>query len=310
VRIARIDTGEYRYFLLRIIPVKQDGEIVKWVGAFTDIHQQKLATEILEQRVNERTTELQTKNRELELSNSELQQFAWVISHDLKEPVRKIMTFTDLVMNKYFCDNEQAQLDFQRVINSAGRMSVLINDLLDFSRISVPGRFEETPLDMIFGEVLYDFEYQIEQTGAIIHKEELPVIEAVPSQIRQVFQNLISNSLKFMAPGVVPVIHISCDFTTDADASLPACENGSYCRIRFADNGIGFDEQYLEKIFMVFQRLNHNNSYEGTGIGLAIAKKSIEKHRGTITARSRPGEGATFVIVLPLRQEQAKHENA
>ena len=268
------------------------------------------SNELLEQRVEERTLELLKKNRELELSNSELQQFAWVISHDLKEPIRKIMTFTDMVSNKYFTDNEAAKNDFNRIIKASERMSTLIRDLLDFSRISIPSRFEETPLDMIVNEVIYDVENQIEQTGAIITKTDLPTIEAVPSQMRQVFQNLISNSLKFTNPGVVPVISISCDFTDEADINAPASEQGKYCRVIFTDNGIGFDEQYLDKIFMVFQRLSHNNAYEGTGIGLAIAKKSIEKHNGIITARSQPEKGTTFVILLPVKQEQLKQEIA
>jgi len=268
------------------------------------------ANELLEQRVEERTAELSEKNNQLELSNSELQQFAWVISHDLKEPIRKIMTFTDLVSNKYFRDNEAARTDFQRIIKSSERMSTLINDLLDFSRISIPSRFEETPLDMIVNEVLYDMENQIDQTGAAITKTDLPDIEAVPSQMRQVFQNLISNSLKFTKPGVTPVISITCDFVDTPDVNAAGLPEGKYCRITFTDNGIGFDEQYLDKIFKVFQRLSHNNAYEGTGIGLAIAKKSIEKHNGFITARSKPEEGTSFFILLPVKQERRKQEIA
>lgn len=309
IRIRRLD-GNYRYYILRIIPISRNGEIVNWVGAFTDIHEQKVANELLEQRVRERTSELIEKNNQLELSNGELQQFAWVISHDLKEPIRKIMTFTDLVSTKYFKDNDAARIDFQRIIKSSQRMSTLINDLLDFSRISIPARFEETPLDMIVNEVIYDVEHQIEQTGATITKSDLPVIEAVPSQMRQVFQNLISNSLKFTKPGIAPEISIICDFVDQPDVHAPASPGGDYCRIVFTDNGIGFDEQYLDKIFMVFQRLSHTVTYEGTGIGLAIAKKSIEKHNGVITARSQPGKGTSFLIVLPLRQEQLKQEIA
>jgi len=308
IRIKRLSDGIYRYYIMRIIPISRDGAIVNWVGAFTDIHEQKVANELLEERVRERTGELTKKNHELELSNSELQQFAWVISHDLKEPIRKIMTFTDLVSNKYFKDNEDARADFQRIIKSSERMSTLINDLLDFSRISIPARFEETPLDMIVNEVLYDVETQIELTGAIITKTDLPTIEAVPSQMRQVFQNLISNSLKFTNPGVIPVITIGCDFTDTPDIHAPASATGNYCRITFTDNGIGFDEQYLDKIFMVFQRLSHNNAYEGTGIGLAIAKKSIEKHNGIITARSEPEKGTSFLILLPVKQQALKQE--
>jgi signal transduction histidine kinase len=305
VRLQRLDDGSYRHYQLRILPVRRDNEIYNWVGAFNDIHEQKLANEVLEQHVAERTVELVKKNHELELSNNELQQFAWVISHDLKEPIRKIMTFTDMIAEKYFSQDEAAKKDFQRIIKSSERMSTLINDLLDFSRISIPARFEKVSLDTLFEEVLGDFEYRIQQTGATITKMELPEIEAVPSQMRQVFQNLLSNSLKFIRPGVPPVIRVRCEIF-----ELPGEREGmnECCRIEFTDNGIGFDEQYLDKIFMVFQRLNNGSSYEGTGIGLAIAKKSIEKHHGTIMASSELDKGTTFTMTLPLKQEATKQE--
>lgn len=302
VRLVKPSDRSFRYYELHVMPVRRDQQIVKWVGAFTDIHNQKEQNEVLEKKVDERTRELTFKNRELEVSNNELQQFAWVISHDLKEPIRKIMTFADLIGNKYFNDNADARRDFERIISSADRMSTLIKDLLDFSRISVPARFEETPLDMIVDEVLYDFEDQMQRTGAKITKTELPSVEAVPSQMRQVFQNLVSNSLKFVEPGKKPQISITHDFVSDLTDAEPDSK-GSYLRIRFEDNGIGFDEQYLDKIFMVFQRLNHDKSYEGTGIGLSIAKKSIEKHHGTITANSAPGKGTRFTIILPVKQD-------
>lgn len=301
VRLRKLSDGSYRHYLLRILPVRREEEIFNWVGAFTDIHEQKVANELLEQHVAERTAELMRKNYELELSNNELQQFAWVISHDLKEPIRKIMTFTDLLANKYFQEDADARKDFDRIIRSSERMSTLINDLLNFSRISMPARFEQTPLTEIVEEVIIDFEHLIEQTGATIDRTALPVIEAVPSQMRQVFQNLVSNSLKFVHEGKAPKIAIVADLV-ELPESIEASENGAYCRIRFSDNGIGFDEQYLEKIFKVFQRLNHRNTYEGTGIGLAIAKKSIEKHNGTISAKSQPDKGTEFTIILPLKQ--------
>jgi signal transduction histidine kinase/DNA-binding response OmpR family regulator len=302
LRIRKLTDQAYRHYLLRIIPVKQGDEILRWVGAFSDIHQQKLANEILEQRVEERTLALLEKNRELESSNSELQQFAWVISHDLKEPVRKMMTFTNLIREKHLKDNEPALADFGRIIKSAERMSILIGDLLDFSQVSITARFEEISLENIVSDVLSDYEIQVEQTGAVITKGALPVIEAVPSQMRQVFQNLISNSLKFTQEGITPHIDISADFVETLDAEAPAVPSGPYCRIRVTDNGIGFEEKYLDKIFLVFQRLSHSNVYDGTGIGLAIAKKSIEKHNGMITAKSAPGKGTTFLILLPVRQ--------
>ena len=302
LRIRKLTDENYLHYLLRIIPVRQEAEILRWVGAFSDIHQQKLANEILEQRVEERTLALMEKNRELEISNNELQQFAWVISHDLKEPVRKMMTFAHLIREKHLKDNAPALADFGRIIKSAERMSVLISDLLDFSQVSMAARFEETSLESIVGDVLSDYEIQVEKTGARITKSVLPVIEAVPSQMRQVFQNLVSNSLKFTQEGITPHIDITADYVDTADPEAPAVPFGPYVRVRFTDNGIGFEEKYLDKIFLFFQRLSHSHVYDGTGIGLAIAKKSIEKHNGTITARSAPGKGTSFLIVLPIKQ--------
>lgn len=302
VRIRNILTNEYRHFLLKIIPVKQGETILKWVGTFSDIHQQKLTNEVLELKVKERTSELSTKNQELEITNHELQQFAWVVSHDLKEPLRKIQAFCGIVRDKFLKGNEEALSYLERTISSSNRMSTLINDLLDFSRLSVSTLFKPTPLNTIVDELFHDFDTIINEKHAIVKRDDLPVIDAVPTQMRQIFQNLISNALKFSRKGVDPTITISSQLIENKDINGLPSPNGSYCRITVTDNGIGFDEKYLDRIFVIFQRLNNRTTYEGTGIGLAIAKKIVDKHNGLITATSKENEGSCFIIVLPIHQ--------
>jgi len=266
-----------------------------------EIEIRKDAQENLEEKVAERTRELVEKNEELELSNHELQQFAWVVSHDLKEPIRKIEIFVKLLRERYVGDDEKAIDYADRTIRSAERMSGLINDLLAYSRLSSPVHPEPTDLNELVGEVLADFDYQIDQKNAVLNCAELPEIEAVPSQIRQVFQNLIGNSLKFARQGVSPVIDISCMEVSAEEARCLGLHDCSFLCISISDNGIGFDDQYIDRIFTIFQRLHPRESYEGTGIGLAIAKKIIEKHGGTIKAHGRDGQGATFEIYLPYK---------
>lgn len=304
-RLRQLDSDDYKYFLLKIIPVLQNGAIVRWVGTFTDIHQQKMAHELLEHKVELRTKELVDKNSELETTNHELQQFAWVVSHDLKEPLRKIQTFSHLIKDKYLSGNEEAISYLNRSISSSARMSRLISDLLDYSRLSVTAYFQPTDLNALVEELLADFDETIREKKAIIRKDALPVVETIPSQIRQVFQNLISNALKFSRPDVAPAIDIHCEITEGKDVSSPASTEGPYCRIIIADNGIGFDEKFLDRIFVIFQRLNNINAYEGTGIGLAIAKKIMDKHNGLISARSTENQGSEFILILPFVQEHA-----
>lgn len=266
----------------------------------SEIEIRKEAQENLEAKVQERTQELLTKNEELELRNHELQQFAWVVSHDLKEPLRKIETFTSLIKERYMGEDKQARNYIDRTIRAANRMSKLISDLLEYSRLSQD--FEPEPVDLndILGEVMADLDYQIEQKHAVVTLKDLPVISGVPSQMRQVFHNLIGNSLKFAKPGQPSVININCKRVANRSFDAMPDSNGSFVRITVTDNGIGFDEIYLEKIFVIFQSLHARETYDGTGIGLAIAKKIIEKHNGLITAQSTPGQGATFIIILPI----------
>ncbi|WP_294819681.1 response regulator [uncultured Flavobacterium sp.] len=265
-----------------------------------EIEIRKEAQENLELKVTERTRELMDKNEELEMRNHELQQFSWVVSHDLKEPIRKIELFIKIIREKYLKDDPTAFDYVRRTIKSAERMSALITDLLDYSRLSANVTFAPIRLNTVISEVISDFDYLIEEKGAVVQVGELPVINCVASQIRQVFQNLISNSIKFSKKDISPFIEIASETIATKEFDGPAAADGGFCRITVCDNGIGFDEKFLEKIFMIFQSLNDRSAYEGTGIGLAIAKKIIEKHNGIITAKSEPGKGSCFIMVLPV----------
>lgn len=265
-----------------------------------EVEIRKEAQENLENKVTERTKELVSKNEELEFRNHELQQFAWVVSHDLKEPLRKIAMFTKIIKEKFLVEDEKAEDYADRTIHASERMSKLITDLLDYSRLSSNVDHVETNLEEIVNEVVTDFDYLIDEKAAIVKIGSMPVINAVPSQLRQLFQNLIGNSLKFSKEGLRPEITITSELIEEKDFGSKVSPSGKFCRIEVKDNGIGFDEAYLDKIFIIFQSLNDRKVYEGTGIGLAIAKKIIEKHNGLITAASKPGEGASFKIILPL----------
>lgn len=263
-----------------------------------EIEIRKEAQENLELKVAQRTRELLLKNEELEFRNHELQQFSWVVSHDLKEPLRKIEIFVKLIRDR-LKDDETAVNYINRTISSAERMTKLITDLLDYSRLSSNVVPEKTDLNEIVREVLLDFDYLIDRKKAVLTIGALPVINGIPSQLRQLFQNLIGNSLKFSKTDDVPLIEIFSERIEEKEFESKPSATGNYCRIIVKDNGIGFDESYLDKIFIIFQSLNDRKNYEGTGIGLAIAKKIIERHNGLITAKSQNGEGATFIIVLP-----------
>jgi signal transduction histidine kinase len=281
--------------------LKEEVEVRKLAQEALIAHQQQV-NEMLEQKVRERTEELRDINKSLEASNHDLQQFASVASHDLKEPLRKIQLFGAILRDKFLHMDPNALSYMERIVGSSERMAKLINDLLNYSRLSVASIYEITDFNEIVKEILSDLELMITERDAMISVEKMPQIEAVPGQVRQVFQNIISNALKFSRQDIAPVIHITADVVTDLNPDSAAFAGGQYCRIVIRDNGIGFNEKYLSKIFTIFQRLHTSELYEGTGIGLAIAKKVIDKHSGIITARSKEGEGAAFVIVLPLRQ--------
>ncbi|HZH66554.1 MAG TPA: response regulator [Flavisolibacter sp.] len=256
----------------------------------------------LEQKVSERTKELVEINKALESSNSELQQYAYIASHDLQEPLRKILTFSRMIAEKHFSAPSAREPLMDRVIDAAERMRRLINDLLDFSKLAVPSVFKRTSLNEITNAVLSDLEILIAEKGAHITVEDLPTVEIIGEQLHQAFLNLISNALKFSEKNVRPVIRVYSETIKEKSIGSEPAPDGRYCRIFITDNGIGFEEKYVDKIFTLFQRLHGKAEYEGTGIGLAIVKKIIDKHQGLISARSAAGKGATFIIVLPLEQ--------
>ncbi|HWQ36207.1 MAG TPA: PAS domain S-box protein [Blastocatellia bacterium] len=230
-------------------------------------------------------------------SNRELQDFAYIASHDLQEPLRKIQTFGDRLKVKCAEALSADGRDYlERMQSAAARMQTLITDLLAFSRVmSREQPFEQVSLDKLAREVISDLEVLIEKTGGRVETNPLPVVEADPTQMRQLLQNLIGNALKFHRPDQPPVVTLSSEIISSANGA-PAL-----CQISVADNGIGFDEKYLDRIFAVFQRLHGRSEYEGTGVGLAICRKIVERHGWTITARSEPGAGATFIITLPAQ---------
>ncbi len=259
----------------------------------------------LEERVEERTRELLLTNKELETRNTELAQFASLASHDLQEPLRKIITFGQLLETKHLAHLPDAAELSQKINASAERMRNLINDLLNYSKLSAHTLFETVDLNDLLQDTLSTLEIAITDKDAAISTEVLPSIEAIPGQMRQVLQNLIGNALKFSKKGTPPVVSVRGGFIGENSLDAPWAPEGEYIRICIADRGIGFDEIYLSKIFTIFQRLHTQHEYEGTGIGLAIVKKIIEKHNGLISAKSKPNEGTTFNIVLPVWQSCA-----
>ncbi|HKI20809.1 MAG TPA: ATP-binding protein, partial [Isosphaeraceae bacterium] len=195
-----------------------------------------------------------------------------------------------------------------RIQNAAGRMHTLINDLLTYARVATKAQpFVPADLVSITREVVSDLEARIEQVNGRVEVGELPSVEADPLQVRQLMQNLIGNSLKYHRPDVPPVVSICSHHLTECASPTQNAPSGLYCQILVEDNGIGFDEIYAEKIFTIFQRLHGRTEYEGTGVGLAVCRKIVERHGGTITARSTPGKGSTFTVTLPIRQPKEVH---
>lgn len=253
----------------------------------TDLSYQKDVQELLEAN-NKR---LEETNAALEKSNYDLQQFASVASHDLQEPLRKMLIFSNMLKAKLGKDiGDDATTYLDKVLTSSYRMKRLISDILSFTRIGVE-QLDFSPADLheVVLEILDDFEIVIKEKSAIIELDKLPVIEVSRAQIRQLFQNLISNSLKFSRPGIPPHIRITSEHINDE----------THCAITVADNGIGFDPQYSDQIFSLFQRLNTKDTYEGSGIGLAVARKIVEGHNGKIFVTSVENEGSQFKVVLP-----------
>lgn len=293
-RLLRASDKSYRWHLVRGAPLRDElGVIVQWVGTMTDIDDQRRQAELLERLVRERTADL-------ERSNCHLQEFAAVASHDLQEPLRKIQAFGDRLQTK--CSlalGKQGREYLERILKSATRMRTLINDLLAFSRITTEGHaFVLVDLAAVAFEVVSDLEELIQQTSGKVEIGPLPTIGADPLQVRQLFQNLIGNGLKFHHPDTPPVVRLTARPLSEL-GGMTDTPSTAWHEIAIEDNGIGFDETHLDRIFQVFQRLHGRSDYEGTGMGLAICRKIVERHMGRITARSTPGQGSTFLVTLP-----------
>lgn len=298
-RITRPD-GSQGWLLTSKVPLRDvSGRIVGLAGIGLDITERKQADE-----------KLRAFAAQLERSNRELQDFAYVASHDLQEPLRKIIVFSERLCERHGESLAPEARDYlERIRRAAQRMQTLINDLLAFSRVTTRARdFEPVSLTQVVREVLTDLEARIEQTGGTVTVDPLPDIEADPVQMRQLFQNLLGNALKFRKPDQPPVVRVWAEpLTAPRPEHGPGGSPEPLCRVHVQDNGIGFEEKYLDRIFNVFQRLHGRGEYEGSGIGLAIARKIVQRHGGHITARSRPGEGATFIVTLPMRQPKPQN---
>ncbi|NDV90635.1 histidine kinase [Alteromonas sp. 345S023] len=260
----------------------------------------------LENKIAERTQELRVFADELTRSNRELEDFAFVASHDLQEPLRKIRAFGNRIDSGYKDVMDERGRDFlARMLNAAERMSMLISDLLSFSRVSTRGKdFEDVNLNSVLDAVIGDLEIVVEEKNAQINVPSLPKIRGDKSQIDQLFLNLLSNALKFQPEGVTPVVTIEATEPNDNDLKdLLMAGEYNWLKLIISDNGIGFEQSFAEKIFAPFQRLHGRSEYKGTGIGLAVCRRIVERHNGKIFADSSPGEGATFTILLPMNSE-------
>ncbi|MGV2828850.1 PAS domain S-box protein [Myxosarcina sp. GI1(2024)] len=319
--VLQTDGKLHTYLSTKFPLFDSEGRVKQIGGVSTDITLRKQAEKLLQQandelekKVKERTAELASLNAslqseiaerreserqlkqlasQLKTSNRSLQEFAYVASHDLQEPLRKIQAFGDRLEAKYAKElGEKGQDYLRRMQNAAERMQNLIRDLLTYSRVTTKTQpFVATDLNFILKEVLSDLETRIEQTRGQVLVEPLPTLEADPVQMRQLFQNLIGNALKFHQPELPPVVTIS---------QVPCSKSSVKLQIR--DNGIGFNEKYLDRIFTPFQRLHGRLEYEGTGMGLAICRKIVERHGGRLKAESLPEQGSTFIITLPIAQ--------
>ncbi len=324
--IENLESGKMRYIHAKAKTFfDNNNKPYKLVGVAQDITAQREIQQTLEQLVQQRTEELETMNEELAAineeymatnedlaqsnhlliqSNQSLQQFAYVASHDLQEPLRKIQSFGNLLVNRYSESLGEGANLIQRMQTAAIRMSGLIDDLLAFSRISnQPDVTKPISLSDVIQNVLSDLEVKIQETEAVIKVENLPVIMGDDSQLSQLFQNLLSNALKFCRKNQTPHIKINCKIINFNELPItinPAQVSQSYHQINVEDNGIGFEQKYAERIFQLFQRLHGRSEFEGTGIGLSICERVATNHGGAISALSEPGEGSIFSIFFPI----------
>ncbi|MGA3283828.1 MAG: PAS domain-containing protein [Verrucomicrobiota bacterium] len=294
------EEGQQRWLLTCKLPLRDQNEkVVGLVGIGRDITKRKQAEDAL------RSSEERLRQfaAQLERSNRELQDFAYVASHDLQEPLRKIMVFGERLREQCSEKLDPEAVDcLTRMQKAASRMQNLINELLTFSRVTTKAKpFEPVDLAEVARDVMSDLEGRIELVKGRVEVGTLPVIDAEALQMRQLLQNLIGNALKFHRPDAPPVVKVEAQIIPGRPPQAgPDAPEAKLCRLTVSDNGIGFDEKYLDRIFNVFQRLHGRNEYEGTGMGLAIARKIAVFHHGDITAKSKPGSGATFIVTLPV----------
>ncbi|MBB1286940.1 CHASE3 domain-containing protein [Flavisolibacter sp. BT320] len=272
------------------------------VFSYDRILQQLKRTKKLLFRLKKLNNKLKQNNYELELSNRELEQFTYIASHDLKEPLRKIMTYTSLVLHEKNSQSLEETQRLQKISSFAERMQNLLDDLLLYSHTGQSETaIEDVDLNAVVEEAMQNLSEEIEETGAEIKMGHLPMIKGIPYQLRQLFQNLVSNSLKYRQQERRPVITIESSVVTEkALGNKPHKVSGQYVRLLFCDNGIGFNQAYADKVFRLFQRLHTTEDYKGTGIGLTICKKVVDNHHGFIQAHGAVNEGATFEIFFPV----------
>jgi PAS domain S-box-containing protein len=291
--------GEWRYHIAREVVFKRNhkGEAEQVIGVATDITDIKLAA----QKLDQLNHDLIEKNIDLQHANEELASFNYVASHDLQEPLRKIQTFISFLVEREEQISEVGRSYLERMQQAAGRMRNLIKDLLSYSRTTmVEEGLEPVDLNDVLCNTQAVLKASIDEKGAIIYADNLPVINGIDFQMQQLFENLIGNAIKYCRPGVLPIVKITAEKVRQAH-SVEGLENAQWFhKISFTDNGIGFEQEYASKIFDLFQRLHGKGEYEGTGIGLAICKKIVQGHGGTIEALGIPDAGATFTVYLPV----------
>jgi len=312
IRVSVMGAGE-RVLLLNACRIfREDNAELLILLAIEDVTEARkredglqLFSRELEKKVDERTASLRESNKALKQSNDNLEQFATIASHDLQEPLRKIRTFATILNKRHSIEIAVGAQDLlHKIDKSAERMSVLIQDVLNLSKVLDASLFENTDLNTVLARVLEDFELLIGEKKATIRHEHLPVIAAVPLQMNQLFYNLLGNALKFTRQDTPPVITISSRImgAQEVIADPALSDKKAYTEIIFRDNGIGFDQQFSKQIFLVFQRLNAREHFEGTGIGLALCQRIVTNHQGQITADSEKEKGTQFRILLPLEQ--------
>lgn len=304
-RIIHLKTGEERSVQAQgKVSYDQDGNSLLLSGTVRDVTAEKRTEKELERLVTIRTMELQKANELLQASNQELEQYAYVASHDLQEPLRKIRMFSGIIQETPNLP-EAARVPLAKVINSSERMTLLIKDLLEFSRLLKSDRvYLPTNLNAIIRNVITDFELSIQEKAAEIRIDPLPEIEAVSLQMNQLFYNLISNALKFIRKDTTPIITIGCRTLTPEEVEKQdlVFKNERYYDLTISDNGIGFQKQYKEQIFEVFKRLHTREAYPGSGVGLALCRKIAINHGGILWAESEEGKGSVFHVILPEKQ--------